>query len=450
MARILYLAYHFPPIGGAGVQRNTKFARYLPEFGYEPVVIAGPGPASDRWTPTDETMVAEVGAVTVRRLGGTAPTSSSGWRGRAERLLAHRSPFSRWWEDGAAREARAFAGEVELVYASLVPYDTSDGALRVAKELGVPLIIDLQDPWALDEMWIYPTALQRRRDLGRMRRVLAAADAVVMNTPESVLRVRHAFPELSNRLVVSITNGFDAADFAGPAPERGDGFRIVHTGYLHTEAGLRLRRQRRLRRLLGGMYADVDIATRSHLYLLDAVRRVVAADPSLENTITVELAGVLSETDVRIAEEAPFVTLHGYQTHGETIDLMRRADLLFLPMQNLPPGERAGITPGKTYDYLGSRTHILAAVPPGDARDLLLESENASVCRPDDVTEMANLIGRAVAAKRAGAAPRRPREDVLARYERRRLTDDLARVFDAVRADRGDSASAEPALFAAS
>ncbi len=33
---------------------------------------------------------------------------------------------------------------------------------------------------------------------------------------------------------------------------------------------------------------------------------------------------------------------------------MRSADLLFLPMQNLPPGVRATIVPGKTYEYLAS------------------------------------------------------------------------------------------------
>ena len=36
---VLVLAYHFPPIGGAGVQRTVKFVKYLPEFGFRPVVV---------------------------------------------------------------------------------------------------------------------------------------------------------------------------------------------------------------------------------------------------------------------------------------------------------------------------------------------------------------------------------------------------------------------------
>ena len=37
--KILIITYYFPPSGGAGVQRWLKFVKYLPQFGYEPVVL---------------------------------------------------------------------------------------------------------------------------------------------------------------------------------------------------------------------------------------------------------------------------------------------------------------------------------------------------------------------------------------------------------------------------
>src|SRR2546423_3387857 len=43
---LLYLSYLFPPRGGAGVQRSLKFAKYLPEFGWKPLIVANGGPAS--------------------------------------------------------------------------------------------------------------------------------------------------------------------------------------------------------------------------------------------------------------------------------------------------------------------------------------------------------------------------------------------------------------------
>jgi hypothetical protein len=50
LRRVLVVAYYFPPSGGPGVQRVLKHVRYLPEFGWEPVVLTvrdGEFPARD-------------------------------------------------------------------------------------------------------------------------------------------------------------------------------------------------------------------------------------------------------------------------------------------------------------------------------------------------------------------------------------------------------------------
>jgi glycosyltransferase involved in cell wall biosynthesis len=427
MRRILYLAYHFPPVGGAGVQRNAKFARYLPELGYAPVVVTGTGGEASRWTPTDETLRDDVPDGTeVHRLGGPEPGESCGWRSRGERWLGARTAWSRWWMREAAALGRELARDVDVVYAAMAPYETAEVAARIAHAAGKPWVADLQDPWALDEMMVYPSSLHRSLDAGRMRSVLATADAIVMNTPESAARVRLRFPELAGKLVFSIPNGFDAADFAGDLPERDDGaFRIVHTGYLHTELGRRNRRAGRVARLLGGTNGSVDIFTRSHVYLLEALDRLGAAG------VEVHLAGVLTATDRDYAQH-PAVRLRGYLPHAESVALIRSADLLFLPMHNLPRGERMSIVPGKTYEYLASGRPILAAVPDGDARDLLEEAGSARVCRPDDVDAMAEIVGAELERVRAGRPHRPPDDAVLERYERRRLTEQLAEVFDVV------------------
>ena len=433
--RVLFLAYHFPPIGGGGVQRAVKFVRYLGEFGYEPVVVTGPGGASDLWTPEDLTLAAEIPAdIEVHRVPGPEPPQSSGWRRRAERLLELRTPFNRWWVEGAVALGRQAGCGSDVVLGELVPYITAEAAARLASEQGKPWVADLQDPWALDEMWLYPSGVHRRLDLRRMRRLLGTADAVIMNTPEAARRIREQIPRLSDKSIFSIPNGFDEADFAGRPPERGDSaFRIVHTGYLHTELGFKHRRTGRLRRLLGGTpVAGVDFLTRSHVFLLEAVERLLTERPELRGTIEVHLAGVLSEVDREVASRSSAVRLHGYLSHPETIALLRSADLLFLPMQDLPRGTRAGLVPGKTYEYLASGKPILAAVPEGDARDLLAEAGNAFLCWPADAVAMAQIIEAQIERRRAGATPPAPREDVRARYERRRQTADLAAALDHV------------------
>jgi glycosyltransferase involved in cell wall biosynthesis len=433
--RILFLAYHFPPIGGTCVQRNAKLVRVLPELGYEFTVVTGGGTGSAaRWTPVDATLLQSLPSQTeVHRIEEPEPPSSVGWQDRAERWLEAESPTLRWWNDGAIALGREAGRDVDLIHASLEPYSTAEAAATLARDLRKPWVADLQDPWALDEMWVAPTGLHRRRDLARMRRLLGTASAIVMNTPEAARRLRERFPELGAKPVHSITNGFDELDFAGPPPERHDNaFRIVHTGHLHTEQGQHLRRVAFAKRVLGGMEGNVDVFTRSLVFLLEAIDRLIAAKPELASRIELHLAGTLTPGDRELLDRSPVVRAHGYLPHVETIALMRSADLLFLPMQDLPPGTRATITPMKTYEYLGSRRPILAGVPDGDARDLLERAGNAHVCRPADSAAMAAAIEQELRRVDAGLPPREPDADVLAQFERRPLFVELANVFDDV------------------
>jgi glycosyltransferase involved in cell wall biosynthesis len=429
--RVLFLSYYFPPIGGAGAQRPTALVRHLPRFGYEPVVVTGPGGARSWWTPRDEALFRAVSRNTeVVRVGGPEPEASSGWRSRAERILLLKTAWERWWVEGVDESAVA---DADLVYAWMSPFETAEAARRIAERLGVPWVADLGDPWALDEMIVYPSRLHRRAATGRMRRGLTSAAAVVMSTPEAVDRVVSAFPEFRAKHVVAVPNGFEAADFEGRAPARDDGiFRIVHTGYFHTELGLRHRQASRMRRALGGWAPGVDFLTRSHVHLLEAVDLLLAEDPGLSDRLEVHFAGVLAGVDRDLAERSPVARVHGYLAHDETLELLGRANLLFLPMHNLPRGTRAGIVPGKTYEYLGSGRPVLAAVPDGDARDILTEAGNAYVCRPDDTRAMADAIKAELARVRAGLAPASPRADVVARYEYGHLASELAATFDHV------------------
>jgi glycosyltransferase involved in cell wall biosynthesis len=185
------------------------------------------------------------------------------------------------------------------------------------------------------------------------------------------------------------------------------------------------------RQLLGGAVRGLDVGTRSHVYLLAAVERVLERRPELRGRIEVHLAGILSPQD----QEVPgfdSVEAHGYLPHTETVALLRSADLLFLPMHDLPPGVRARIVPGKTYEYLAAGPPILAAVPEGDARDLLLAAGHADVTRPNDVAAMAESISTAVDRWLEGGTPPQARAEVVRRYERRAQSQRLAEVFDEI------------------
>lgn len=446
MTRLLVHSYHFPPIGGSGAQRPLKLVRALTELGYDPVVITSGGAERDeRWAPEDATLAAEVPAgLEIRRVpSASEPEPDALWRPLAERWLGLTDRWTAWWTEASYRLALEAGADADLIYVWMQPYASAVPGARLSKALGRPWVADLGDPWALDEMMVYPSALHRRRDLERMGRLLGTAAAIVMSTPEAVDRLLHRFPRLAGRTVVAIPNGFDPADFAGEPAPRADGkFRIVHTGYLHTHLGELHRRRRFVRRVLRGGVPGLDILTRSHVYLVDAINGLLAAEPELERVLELHLAGVTNDTDRAVAARCRVAKLHGYMSHADSIELMRTAELLFLPMQNLPPGVRATIVPGKTYEYLASGTPILAAVPDGDARDILDEAGNAILVRPDDVDGMAAGIRGELERFRGGAPRRRPDPRVVGRFEYGRLAGELADVFEAVLRAPGRAPSA--------
>ncbi len=441
MTRVLILARFFPPIGGAGVHRALGSVRHLPRHGIAPVVVTGPVPRMprNRWEPLDPGLLARVPpGAEVHRLEGPEPNIDLSRLGRA---LARRPPLVRWWVDESARVGVRVGGSADVVLASCAPYETALAAARAARELGLPWVADLDDPWALDEMRVPASALHRSLDLRRMRRALAGAAAIVTSAPEAARRLRHAMPELASR-VTAVPIGYEPSDFAEPVEPPADGvFRILHLGSLHTDFGLELRRTRRRRRLLGGDVPGLDVMTRTHVVAVEALEGLLRAEPSLRGRVELLLAGELTAADRAAAAGRPFVRELGVRSYDEATRLARSADLLFLPMHDLPAGHRAGLIPYKTYDYLGARRPILAAVPDGDVRDLLAPLPQATLVRPGDVDGMMQALRRRIATGRERDAAPPPA------YERARCVAAIAEVLEAattVRRRNSDSLVKEP------
>src|SRR5438067_3542547 len=144
MKRVALLAYYFPPVGGGGTQRPLTLARHLPEFGWEPVVVTGPAAEGDRWSPRDAGLADGAHEPAVVRVPGPEPGRGDA---RAERWLRIPSAWSRWWAEGAA-DALAALADVDVVLATLSPFQGAKAAANGAARLGRPWVADLRDPWA--------------------------------------------------------------------------------------------------------------------------------------------------------------------------------------------------------------------------------------------------------------------------------------------------------------
>jgi glycosyltransferase involved in cell wall biosynthesis len=429
---VMLLTSHFPPVGGPATQRTLNLVRHFPSLGWTPIVVTGCGLGGSFWAPDDSVLERQLAADL--RVVRVATPEARGFQKRLERLFALPGSFGREFAERTSAVARELRGQVDVLLCEFGLYDVAQAARRLSGELGVPWVADLQDPWALDEMWLYPTGLHRRIDLRRMRRTVADASAAILNTSEAAERVRLAFPELDGARISAVPSGFNPSDFAEPVPQRKDAkFRIVHTGSLHTELGLRERRRGSLRRALGGRPVPaVDILTRSHVFLLEAIDRLARRDSSLRGVVELHLVGPLTEADEIVAEASPASRCHGFLSHGDTLRMIRSADLLFLPMQDLPKGVRAGIVPTKAYEYAASGRPILAAVPEGDARDLLAQLGTATIVDPGDTLAMEKALEAETARWRRSEPPPAPNSDVLRAFEYRAIARRVAEVLDGV------------------
>jgi len=67
LKKVLMVAYLFPPVGGGGVQRTSKFAKYLPLYGWQPIVLTVNKPDFDYF---DESLLTDLPEdIVIKRTG---------------------------------------------------------------------------------------------------------------------------------------------------------------------------------------------------------------------------------------------------------------------------------------------------------------------------------------------------------------------------------------------
>jgi glycosyltransferase involved in cell wall biosynthesis len=448
---LLFLAYFFPPRGGAGVQRSVKFAKYLPRFGWKPLVIAHGGMADNASGVMDSTLLQDLPPGHVVRYTALMQGEKDKYY-RAQKKwrqpLFSTDPMA-WWAAPAARLGLELAQEHHpaAIFVTMSPFTAAKAGIELKKKTGLPLVIDLRDPWALDETRIYTTRWHARRDWQHMHEALAAADLIVMNTPEAALAVENEFgknrplsapgPRLTGR-VISITNGYDKEDFDKSTPRfaASDVLRIVHTGMFHAELAEVWDRMNAGKGFLNKLKyprRPINLWTRTPRYLLEAMGKMVESGMIARDKIELVLVGEISDEDKAMIDASPMsgcVKALGYRSHAESVNWVESADVLFLPLHTPLDGGPALIVPGKTYEYLGSGRPILAMGPPGDMRRFVEETHSGIGIPGDDVAGAADALAKFFQAKRDGKQLFPLDRAVIETFERKELTARLAEELD--------------------
>lgn len=366
------VAYYAPPAVGIAAQRMVGIIRHLPEFGWEPVVVAPEGvhyhadpsseealrgvrvirtrnPEPSRWLRRAAGVRDDEPAETdgVREVRGVA---AAGWRGVARDLV--RSwlyvPDAQvlWipWAAAAAARAVAEAGgnRRAVLFSSSVPYSAHFAARAASRRTGAPWVAEYRDPWSVAPPqfgWVPAprAAVDRRLD----HDLVSAARALVVTSNGTASRYREAFPDALRGGVHVVRNGFDeAVQDASPGP--GEALTLTYSGTL-----------------LHPSYATP---------LLQALRRLWEESGG---GVSLDVYGPPERWRAAGGREGTFLRLHGMVPAKELPGRLARSSALLLLQ---PDPAHVQYVAGKLYEYLGSRRPVVAALPAGcEAERLVLD-----------------------------------------------------------------------------
>jgi glycosyltransferase involved in cell wall biosynthesis len=407
---VLMIAYYFPPMGGAGVQRTLKFARYLPEFGWRPYILT----VKDKSKIRDTSMIEELPVETsVTRTDILHLPSLLPWR--------LRNSISRWFlivdeqigwllNANPAGQKIISRNNIKTIYSSSMPYTDHLIALHLHRRLHLPWVADFRDPWMGNPYLSFPTEFHRRINEKLEHMVFSEADRVILNTKRTQQYYLRKYGKLPPEKFVTIPNGYDQADIQVIDVDKpiNPAFTIVH---------------------LGSLYRKV----RSSEFFLAALQQAIAGEKIPEDNIRVRFIGNIdSETRglVEQLELGKVVELCGYLNHRQALCELSSADLLLLI-----PSYGAGselFVPAKLYEYLASNKPILCLSDPGEAADLVRKARAGTIVPPDDVIQIADCLVEMYHQWQEGQLKIQRDRQLIQTFERRRLTQRLAELFDEV------------------
>jgi hypothetical protein len=416
--RALAFAYYFPPLAGGGVQRTLKHVKYLPDAGFEAIVLT----TRLTWSPLrDPSLGAEVPAGTVVIRAPEIPLQLIKWglQGllRRARLPTRATAYIGWpdetagWVPGATwhalRAVRRYRPDV--LYSTSSPVSAHLVALMVSRATGIPWVADFRDAWT-ENPQIEPLARPVARLSARLEREIVRRAQYLIIVDESVelLGIAPDDPRL-----VLIRNGVDPEDVPPPGSHpRGQRFRISY---------------------VGALYGARDAAP-----VFAALRALVDRGVIDEANLELRFVGPPALTVDPNLERLP-VSRTGYVDHATAVSEMAAADVLlfYAPALNRGPS-------GKIYEYLVAGRPILCVAGSDNFAFRLVDELGAGQCaEPGDQPAIENAIERLYRSWGDGelGIGVDVRSETLRRFSRAALARELAGVLDAAVAERSHATS---------
>jgi glycosyltransferase involved in cell wall biosynthesis len=389
MPKVLIVTYYWPPGSGAGVQRWLKFSKYLPSFGWEPVILTV-DPEFASYPAIDITLEKDIPAgIKVYKTkatdyfrfykrdkskipsAGFAISDGSGFRAKVLRFIRGNffipDPRKGWNKYAYTKACELIEDKgISHVITTSPPHSTQLIGLKLKKKYpAIKWIADLRDPWTDIYYYsmFYQTCLARSIDRKLEKSVIVKADRIVTVGKSLKEHFAGKGEGLANKIRV-ITNGFDEDDFKGPVNADPETFTISYIGTL------------------------------SEAYPLDGFLNSVGVLRQKAESIKLRFVGSVSPVRKKlILSQTPEkdVEFIDYVDHLSAIKFMKESSVLLLIIPDHVSSK--SILTGKLFEYIASGKPVICFGPvDGDAAGIISRSGTGKTFNYNDSTGAAEFL----------------------------------------------------------
>ena len=422
--KVLIVSYFYPPHISPGAIRASKYAKYLPEYDWTPLVLTADKNDYVSGMPLE---IPPDSLFRTRQfdINGIAKKFVSNNGSRIEEVRANRKSLKSrfislgrnvyasivnfpdgqigWYPYARLEGLRIIRNEKpRIIFSTSSPTTDHLIAYRLKRKTGLPWVAELRDLWTQNHNY------QRTRplcylEMGLEKHVLNAADAVVTVSQSwaEELRKRIDVP------VHVISNGFDSSDYPSRVP-LAKPFTISYTGILYA--------------------GNQDPAP-----LFDAIAAMHRKGLISPRKVHLRFIGRYVDSVLDIAKQrgiSEYLEIRETISREEALRLQAESALLLVLSWNGP--QRVGWIGLKLYEYFGSGRPVLAIGPKDCGSSVLTAQLNAGFIAENAQQVESILLNALTEFENTGDVSFSPDVEGLRRFERRNLTGELAAILDRV------------------
>lgn len=432
MKTVLLITNGFPPLTGGGVLRPSRLAKYLPDWGWHPIVLSmsvstetirfgEPGEKyareilrPPRLDVTEWYMIGRRLLGNMRKTKGTRNTKSRQPEEASVVSATNKPRLSNYflipdnrvlWIPGAVVVAlwTIWRRRPKAIF-SMAPDPSAHLVAWVVSRLsGIRWVAEFRDPWVTNPF-------RHPRPFGWMEsiehrmegRVVRDCDHICVTSVEYKDDFLRRYPDLADEKISHIPNGFDPADFEDIVPEQFTRFTIVHAGNFY--------------------------GSRTATLFISAYAKLLNRRPDIKNRTQVVFVGNVDQPAIALISNdilRDHVVVLGQRTHRETLRLICGADLLLLV-----PGPGSGTMPGKVFEYLRASRPIYCLANEGPTAKLIEETGAGVTEARTDPASVADSLERMIDSLQNGAKGYSSSIKSIEKYNRRTIACQIAEALE--------------------